>query len=379
MMTAQQFENNIRKVTNKGFGSGFKKAGRTAVITEALRAYEESVAASLAQADQAAYLYQVVKDCNTWLALKKDKTGGNTGARMDIIAFLRLQALHTLTKDYPLVQQALDRYQAKKNGAAANPAPRPATPLHGVYAHEGTAYGARKAQGQFRNPGQFRFAPSATLMDGAYGTVRGGHAKYSGKEFHDLTYAEYIALDRLLGMKCKVLYLSKIQRLNYMADVENGLFVKATDSSVVHMPGTTVGEDLGKGSFQSDTKLYACDTAGNLFITDGDIRDRKNRAVQVNHSTLLAGKEVLCAGTISIKNGRLRGISNQSGHYKPDTNALTQMVRELQNQGVQIRGIIVSDMVLQQETEGELYLQGRYGQFPVFWRGKPDSVLNSKT
>jgi hypothetical protein len=378
MMSAQEFENYIRKVTKKGFGSSFKKAGRTAVIAEALRAYEESVAANLAQADQAAYLYQVVKDCNTWLALKADYTGGNTGARRDVISMLRMQVFDTLRRQYPLVREALERYQAKKNGAAANPTARSATPLHGVYAHERTAYGAGKVQGQFRNPGQLRFAPSATLMDREYADPFAKLARRFGKEFHDLTYAEYIELDRLLGMRCKVLYLSKLQRLHYMVAVENGEFVKATDSSVVDMPGTTVGEDLGNGG-ESDTKVYACDMAGNLFIVQNNLRDSQNAIVQLNHSTLLAGKEVVCAGTISIKKGRLRAISNQSGHYKPGTHALTQMVRELQNEGVDLRNVVVSDMALQQYTAGEFYLQGQYGKLAPLWRGTADSVLNGKT
>ena len=41
MTSADQFERAIKKATKKGMGSSLKKAGRTAPIATALRAYEE--------------------------------------------------------------------------------------------------------------------------------------------------------------------------------------------------------------------------------------------------------------------------------------------------------------------------------------------------
>ena len=64
----------------------------------------------------------------------------------------------------------------------------------------------------------------------------------------------------------------------------------------------------------------------------------------MNHSTLCAGRDVICAGTISIKNGVLRGITNTSGHYQPNTDALTQLLRKLRDEdGVNLNTVIVAD------------------------------------
>jgi hypothetical protein len=85
MTSADEFERAIKKATSKGIGSSFKGPGRTAPIAAALRAYEESGAKNEAQAERAAYLYQVIKNCNAWSQLKTGKTGGNTSARRRVI------------------------------------------------------------------------------------------------------------------------------------------------------------------------------------------------------------------------------------------------------------------------------------------------------
>jgi hypothetical protein len=173
--------------------------------------------------------------------------------------------------------------------------------------------------------------------------------------------------------------MSKFQRLSYMVVVRNGQFVKLIDDSVVNMDKTTVAADLcvalinpatgkPKTVFASDSKIYACDKAGNLFITGQDIKDSEGEFLQLNHSTLLAGKDVLCAGTISIKNGKLRGITNMSGHYKPDTNALHQILTALKNEGTRLEDVFVLDMSRpenEQQTEATLFLRATYGRFPL--------------
>jgi hypothetical protein len=261
----------------------------------------------------------------------------------------------------------LDHYESQKAQAYPNLGARPTTPLHGVYAHEGKMFGDKKAklkaQGQFHDPGEQRFAPSATVMHGNYGDPE--KRKLGGKAFDNLTFEDYAKLDRLLGSQYEVLYMSKIQRLSYMVAVDTGLLVRATDSTAYDMPGTSVEDDLGAGQFLASVTLYACDRYGNLFVTDGNIRDAQGHSVQVNHSSMLSGNDVLCAGTISIKSGKLRGISNQSGHYRPDTAALTAMVAFLKQEGVTVRAAVVVDMATNTVTEGEMFLAGRYGQFPL--------------
>jgi len=372
MTSADEFERAIKKATSKGIGSSFKGPGRTAPIGAALRAYEESGAKNEAQAERASYLYQVIKNCNAWSQLKAGKTGGNTSARRRVIVALYNEAQLEL-RQYPLIMNALDQYARRKAGGPK----RQGTGLKEVYAHEGAAYKNLKAQGQFVDPTQPRFAPSATLFHTKlYSDKRaGGTAVARGeKQFKNLSFDEFMELDRLLASQYQVLYMSKMQRLSYMAAIEDGRFYRATDGSLIDMPGTTVADDLGQGDAgEKATAIFACDRYGGLFLVKNDLKDKDGKSIQLNHSTLLAGNEVLCAGTISIKKGVLMGITNLSGHYRPDTNALKGLLRDWQGEDVSLQSVLVLDGLLGIETMGPRYLQGDHTD-----RGKDRLVMRMR-
>jgi hypothetical protein len=131
-----------------------------------------------------------------------------------------------------------------------------------------------KAQGQFVDPGQPRFAPSATLMNSKSDDSRVQNTTFGmGKTFTNLTYEEFVELDRLLASQYQVLYMSKMQRLSYMVAIEDGKFYRAIDGSEIDMPGNTVESDLGvaQGGGKSEeehrkaTHIYACDRYGISF------------------------------------------------------------------------------------------------------------------
>jgi hypothetical protein len=369
MTSADEFERAIKKATSKGIGSSFKGPGRTAPIAVALRAYEESAAKNEAQAERAAYLYQVIKNCNAWSQLKTGKTAGNTSARRRVIVALYNEAQLEL-RQYPLIMRALDQYARRKAGGPK----RQGTGLKDVYAHEGTAYKNLKAQGQFVDPSQPRFAPSATLMHGRRTDQQARGAASADKQFKNLSFEEFMELDRLLASQYQVLYMSKMQRLSYMAAIEDGRFYRATDGSVIDMSGTTVADDLGQGDAgEKATAIYACDRYGGLFLVKNDLNDKNGNSIQLNHSTLLAGNEVLCAGTISIKKGVLMGITNLSGHYRPDTIALKALLRDWQGEDVNLQSVLVMDQLVGIETMAPRYLQGDHTD-----RGKDRLVMRMK-
>lgn len=62
------------------------------------------------------------------------------------------------------------------------------------------------------------------------------------------------------------------------------------------------------------------------------------------HSSYLGGGDVLCAGRIFVRNGKLVGIDNGSGHYKPTADQLRRGVRDLERQGVPIDGLYCEDI-----------------------------------
>lgn len=79
-------------------------------------------------------------------------------------------------------------------------------------------------------------------------------------------------------------------------------------------------------STKGRTVMYVLDTANHLYIADG-IRVGNG---SFNHSSMLAGAPVLCAGEVKVSDaGHLTYIDNNSGHYKPDTTALLGAVRFL--------------------------------------------------
>jgi hypothetical protein len=123
--------------------------------------------------------------------------------------------------------------------------------------------------------------------------------------------------------------------------------------------GVAQGGGKSEEAHRKATFIYACDRYGSLFLVQNDMKDKNQNDLQLNHSTLLAGNEVLCAGTISIKKGALMGITNLSGHYQPDTNALTTMLRDWQQTDeVKFDTVLVIDRALGIETLGPRYLNG---------------------
>jgi hypothetical protein len=61
------------------------------------------------------------------------------------------------------------------------------------------------------------------------------------------------------------------------------------------------------------------------------------------HSSYMGGGDVLCGGRIFVKEGVLVGIDNSSGHYQPTADHLRQCIRELERQGVSLRGLYCED------------------------------------
>lgn len=64
-----------------------------------------------------------------------------------------------------------------------------------------------------------------------------------------------------------------------------------------------------------------------------------------HHSVLNAGRPVMSAGEIYVRHGVLRGITNKSGHYRPETTHFLQMLSWLRHQGVNLAGVAACPFV----------------------------------
>jgi hypothetical protein len=137
------------------------------------------------------------------------------------------------------------------------------------------------------------------------------------------------------------LYLKKDQRLLTLALINGrGLFENYEGNLF------TAGD--------GDAQLYVMDRYGALY-TGANIGG-KNKPVYkqnkfVNHSSITSGKEVICAGTITILNGQLTSITNNSGHYKPTKENLQECVKVLQKEGADLSRTIVIAMIFTTGTK----------------------------
>lgn len=77
------------------------------------------------------------------------------------------------------------------------------------------------------------------------------------------------------------------------------------------------------------------------------------------HSSYLAGDAVLCAGTILIENGEIRGVCNDSGHYRPDEANFVSFLQALMMQGVNIQSVMVYDFNRKHCVNGNDFLVNR--------------------
>ncbi|WP_439669428.1 hypothetical protein DAMDJJ_31295 [Cupriavidus necator] len=143
----------------------------------------------------------------------------------------------------------------------------------------------------------------------------------ASKDVHALTLEDFQLLDAI-GRENLVTgdvnYLTKSERMRYMAIVgDDGLLYDVNNQRITtHAVKVTA---------------YAMDKYGSLFIKDADPLDD---AMFFNHSSFNAGNDVICAGTLTIRNGSLRVIDNNSGHYKPTRENLHNCLSVLASEGL---------------------------------------------
>jgi hypothetical protein len=82
--------------------------------------------------------------------------------------------------------------------------------------------------------------------------------------------------------------------------------------------------------------LYVMDGNGAIYVL-GKEEDLK----KLNHSSLLAGAGVLCAGTIRIENGQVIWLTGKSGHYRPTVDQIVSVLERLRQYQVDLTKVLV--------------------------------------
>lgn len=133
----------------------------------------------------------------------------------------------------------------------------------------------------------------------------------------------------------KVIYLTDAQRENYELRARDGLLYRK-DGITPFNTKRFYGEGSLLFVISKDKKIYAA----------------RGVSKKVHHSSLLRGEEVLAAGKIVSRNGKILRLSDNSGHYKPCAEHLLQAIFYFHRLGV-----ISSEATIQLRNDGELPLK----------------------
>jgi hypothetical protein len=108
-------------------------------------------------------------------------------------------------------------------------------------------------------------------------------------------------------------YLGRDQRENYRVSVANGLLKDRQ------------GQPLDTGT---KAHMIVMDKSGRIYAGPSETLR--------NHSSFLAGNPVAAAGMITLQNGKVTGLYNESGHYQVPQDYFDQLHTELKRKGVKV-------------------------------------------
>ncbi|AZZ36076.1 hypothetical protein CIK05_04475 [Bdellovibrio sp. qaytius] len=136
-----------------------------------------------------------------------------------------------------------------------------------------------------------------------------------------------------VAMKASYIQKDMESKRKYMNAQEREVYRVVIKSGIVYgIDGKIYPDTINNTPEHINLVKYVMDAHGNLYVWDG----YKN--TQIRHSGIFAGGPVAGGGEISIKDGRIIQINADSGHY-PTAELLKNVLRELQNEGVDINGI----------------------------------------
>lgn len=293
-----------------------------------------------------AYLLLVIRETRNWLRKMRVKAeSGKTGTddrgykAIEINNLLR-EATEALIASTPGLARALDAYAQQKGGFTGRLRMKG---LDGTYVHEGGLYRkGGKTQGHTFS-GTYMHTFENETGQSLEGIRNKSKELGQGKDvrrliesmfqgevlFDNFTEQQFEMFGRWIeakGLPSKVLYLSKMERLQHMKYVRNGALANIDDTPFV--------------TKKVALTAWAMDRYGNFFAMHA--HDSPG-VVTVNHSSLLGGKDVACAGCIvTNESGRLVEIDNNSGHYKPTRQHLHGALAYLAEQGLDLEGVTVA-------------------------------------
>ena len=319
--TPQQF-----KSTTSPAGSRFRvkrlvtgRGSDLSLIDTALAAWE-AAQRSQNQADKVKALRHISSACTQYLKNRIGKKTPLANQRKAEVRRLQATAVQILGK----VSAAEGAFAANKHKAQLHGKHQNTTSLAKGYQHERTSY--------LKSGKQYAMAASAVHddMDNFSGSSYKQYVNAFNREYaQQVENFDEDSARKALG----VAYLSKSDRMEYMAIPHDGVFNRA-DGTPLNSTERSFGRRLAE--------VWAMDRYGNLFVKNPRSVGGMN---YFNHSSFNAGNDVICAGNILFNaGGVLVYIDNGSGHYKPDAEALRSVLAYFDELGIDMREMRVGLM-----------------------------------
>lgn len=260
------------------------------------------------------HLGAVIAACDKWTGERAQKISKGSNKRRGQVQALRIQASERQRFEHYML------FDLKKRRGGFNPT---RVPLQPGYSVERTQFEQQRAD--LRNTNSYGKDVTISPIGGSHvNFVHELHPKVQ-KLFGNLTPDDFKLYENIEDDSAHSLYvhfMRKQERLGHMLVVYKGSLMQR---GVLFSTGSAM-------------HLYVMDLYGNLFVRDSraDYTSIHDALFQYNHSSLNAGKDVICAGTIVVNNGVLREITNESGHYAPTAGNLAECLAELVNDGLDV-------------------------------------------
>ncbi|OPY06031.1 MAG: hypothetical protein A4E66_02306 [Syntrophus sp. PtaB.Bin001] len=130
----------------------------------------------------------------------------------------------------------------------------------------------------------------------------------------------------------KVKYVTAEDRWRYQIIVSGGKMYRRASADSTSTSDETLLDTGGQGY------IFIIDDKGNLYCSMGD----QPKGQLFHHSSIMNGVAVAFAGAIDVVAGKLTGIDNASGHYRPGKEHLLNALKIIQGQGISLKGVRIT-------------------------------------
>lgn len=289
--------------------------GRLSDVDVALRFWWESPINDTS--DKMRVTLRLMKACADWSRKHHTNTGASrTGAQ-------RMIAVEDVVKQCKLWLGLLNSRAGKLRS------------LRPDYAAERAGYKTAKAGGQKINPIGGSYLHEVIDDDDL---DKSAIAPILAKPMNQMTEHDFLAVANALMPnslnKARTLYMDSSDRENFALTVRN--------SELCNAAGQPLTKEVAFAMDKYGT-MHAADLIAVARYSEGN-----HATGYFNHSTFMAGKDVICAGTVERFDSRLKRdefkglwmITTASGHYKPTADNLKNCLKSLQASGLDIDNFV---------------------------------------